>query len=298
MMPIRRCLPFVLLLLTACASGPRVQRTERLAVPLAEQVDVELRLTQRQIRVAYDVSNAGGAAAMQVAATPGGVAGGSFAGGAAAGLIGALIDTAVTAHRGNVAKERERPIHANTADLPIDEMIQRSFDALDRKQFAENLVLKKLDHAEADDASAKRLEPGSNILVLDPTYSVSYDDSFFAYVLNVRLVDRTKDAKGRITSKERYRQSIQYVLPQSGSPGGVRWSDLTSAQWRQVLETATGETVAMLNYDIGAYPSEAQPQRRYGNMIVLLDQERGERAWVRTGWSLLSVPVSQLKAKK
>lgn len=296
--PLRWCLPlFSLLLLSACANVPNVQRSERLPQPLAQQMDVEFRLTQQQIRIDYETSSAAGNAAMQVAIMPGGVAAGSFAGGAAAGLIGSLIDSAITAHRASLAKERERPIHANTSNLAIGELIERSFDALDRQRFAETLAVEKLDRAEWEDASAKRLQPGNSILVLEPSYSVSYDDSFFAYVLRVRVVDRSTDAKGRIKSKPRYSQNLQYILPREYAPGGTAWASLDSGQWQQVLEMASAEVVAMLNHDIAANPSNAQPQRRYANWTVLLEQDRGERAWVRTGQAMLSVPASLLKEK-
>lgn len=292
-MKIRKTAPFLFLLLSACASGPRVQRSEPLALPLAQHVDVEVRLTQHQIEVSYQPSVQGAAAGIQMAGSPA-VAAGGFAAGAAAGLIGSLIDTAVTVHRSNVAKEQQRPIQERTSGLSIDELIHRSLEGLDRERIAGDIALVRLDRAERDDAKAKTLTVGSNILVLTPRYSVSYDGSFFSYALDVTLVDRAQNAKGRLDSKVRYWQIFEYVLPQEDAPGGTGWGELGAEQWTQVLEAAAAETVTMLNYDIGANPSDALPRRRYHDQTVLLDQERGERSWVRNDFALLSVPTARL----
>lgn len=279
----------------ACASGPHVQRSQVPALPLAEHLDVEVRLTQHQIKVSYVESQAGAAAGLQMAATSPTVAAGGFAGGAAAGLIGALIDSAVTAHRSSVAQEMEKPIQAHTRELSIDDLVQQSFDGLDRKRFAEQIAFERLDKTEDEDS--KHLKPGSNILVLSPHYSVSYEGTFFSYVLEAKLVDRTQDAKGRIKTTVRYRQMVEYVLPQDQVPGGVRWGDLSAEQWKAILESATAETIAMLNHDIGASPSDTQPKKLYEKQIVLLDEDKGARSWVRTNFSLLSVPSARLKDK-
>lgn len=296
-MKIHKAAPLLLVLLSACASGPHVQRSAPLALPLAQHVDVEVRLTQHQIEVSYQPSTQGAAAGIQMASSPS-VAAGGFAAGAAAGLIGSLIDTAVTAHRSSVAKEQQRPIQERTSGLSIDDLIQRSLEGLDRQRIAADIALVRLDRTERDDAEAKALTAGSNILVLTPRYSVSYDGTFFSYALEASLVDRTPDAKGRLDSKVRYRQIFEYVLPQELAPGGVRWGELGAEQWTQLLEAATAETVTMLNYDIGANPSDALPRRRYFAQTVLLDQERGERSWVRNGFALISVPTARLTQKK
>ncbi|MBO9664115.1 hypothetical protein [Dokdonella sp.] len=283
------------LLVAGCASGPHVQR-ERLALPLASNVDAEVRLTQHRIEVSHGNSTVGTAAGLQMASSPG-VAAGGFAAGAAAGLIGALVDAAVDAHRQSVAEEASKPLRAATQSLDIDTLIRRSFDGLDENLIAANIAVEVLDRSEAEDEKHKRLKAGTNILVLVPSYSVSYDGETFTYSLFARIVDRTSGSNGRLKTTARYTQVVSYVLQARDLPGGSRFQQLSAEDWQRILTEATTEAVAMLNYDLGAQPSNTLPKRDYGRMPVLLDQERGGRAWVRTSFALMSVPASSLKQR-
>ncbi|HEY0231923.1 MAG TPA: hypothetical protein VGC55_11780 [Dokdonella sp.] len=289
----RRYAAAMVLGLAGCASGPHVQRAP-LALPLAESMTVEVRLTQHEIFVSHDVSNAGSAAGLQAASSPG-VAAGGFRAGAAAGLIGALVDAAVNAHRSSVAEEAARPLHEHMSGIDIDALVYQSVDALSPASFAHALRVEHLDKAEADDEKEGRLEPGGPVLVLAPAYSVSYDGKSFVYVLKATVVDRVRGAGGKLTSSTRYHQLFEYVADDSDIAGGVSPAQLSADQWKALLEQASGETVAMLNYDIGSQPGDGLPQREYGRMRVLLDQDKGSRSWVRTNFSLLSVASASLK---
>jgi hypothetical protein len=279
--------------LAGCANGPHVQRAP-LALPLAESMTVEVRLTQHEIFVSHDVSNAGSAAGLQAASSPS-VAAGGFRAGAAAGLIGALVDAAVNAHRSSVAEEAAKPLHDHMSGVDVDALVYRSMDALSTASFAHALRVEQLDKAEADDEKEGRLEPGGPVLVLAPAYSVSYDGKSFTYVLSAKVVDRVR-AGEKLTTSTRYHQIFEYVADESDIAGGVLPAQLSADQWKALLEQASSETVAMLNYDIGSQPGDGLPQREYGRMRVLLDQEKGGRSWVRTNFSLLSVASSALKS--
>lgn len=284
-----------MLALAGCASGPSVQR-ERLALPLAPNVAAEVRLTQHRIEVAHGNSTVGTAAGLQMASSPG-IAAGGFAAGAAAGLIGALVDAAVDAHRRSVAEEASKPLRAATQPLDIDALILQSFDGLDEKLIAADIAVEVLDRSEAEDERQKRLKAGTNILVLVPSYSVSYEGDTFTYSLFAKIVDRTPGSNGRLKTAVRYTQVISYVLRQGDLPGDGRFGQLPAEEWRRILTEATAEAVAMLNYDLNAQPSDALPKRKYERMPVLLDQERGTRAWVRTRFALMSVPASSLNQR-
>lgn len=283
------------LMLAGCAVSPHVQRA-RLALPLAQSMNVEVRLTQHQISVSHMNSTAGAAAGVQMAGSPA-VAAGGFAAGAGAGLIGALVDVAINAHRSNVAEEAEKPLREHMGSTDVDALVYRSIDGLEKKLFAENISVEHIDRAEADDEKQGRLNAGTSVLVLVPSYSVSYDGKTFTYVLAAKLVDRTQGANGKIDSSTRYQQVFQYVVAENDIPDGVHLNQLSSDQWAAIFTQASTETVAMLNYDVNAQPSDAQPKMDYGRFVVLLDQDKGSRSWVRTNFSLLSVPSSSLKAQ-
>ena len=287
----------VVLGVAGCATGPHVQRAQHLAVPIANSIDAEIRLTQHQMIVSHFHSMAGGAAGLQAAASPN-VAAGGFGAGAAAGLIGALVDVAIDAHRNSVAEETAKPLREHMQGLNVDELVYQSLDGLDKQRFAQQINAQHLNQSEADDEKQNQLKAGSNILVLVPSYSISYDGTTFTYVLTAKLVDRTQSATGRISSVTRYQQVFEYVLPQSDLPNGVSWDRLSADQWKVILTQGAAETVAMLNYDITAQPSDTQPKFDYGRMRVLLDQNKGERSWVRTNFALLSVASASLKARR
>jgi len=273
----RRYAVAISLVLAGCASGPHVQRAP-LALPLAESMTVEVRLTQHEIFVSRDVSNAGSAAGVQMASSPS-VAAGGFRAGAAAGLIGALVDAAVNAHRSSVAEAAAKPLHEHMSGIDVDALVYRSVDALSTTSFARSLRVEHLGKAEADDEKDGRLEPGSPVLVLAPAYSVSYDGKAFTYVLAAKVVDRARGAGGKLTTSTRYQQVFEYVAGEGDLAGGMLPAQLSADQWKALLEQASSETVAMLNYDIGARPGDGLPQRDYGRMRVLLDQDKGGRAW-------------------
>jgi hypothetical protein len=292
---IRKCIPTLVLMLAGCASGPQPQRLQQLTLPIAEPVQLEWRLTQHEIYVSHLPSNNVGSSAMN-AAFPAGAAGGSFAGGAAVGLVGALIDVAVDAHRSSVAEETAKPLRATMVGINIDGLLLQSIDGLDRKRIAPAIRLEQLGKSEAEDEKNKQLNAGNNILVLSPSYSLSYDGTLFTYVLAAKLVDRTAQG-GKLTSVARYQQIFQYVLTQDGTPDQAHWDRLSADQWKAILGQASTEAVAMLNYDINARPAETKSNLRYGSLPVTLEQSSGERSWVRTDFSLLSVPATSLKEK-
>lgn len=284
-------------LLAGCATGPHVERKQSFVFPITQTMDVEVRLAQNQMNVSHVKSIAGGAAGLQAAASPS-VAAGGFAAGAAAGLIGVLIDAGINAHRSKVAEEEAAPLREHTAGIDFSALIYASLDRLDRNEFAPTINLEHLNTPESSDRDKHQLAAGNNILVLSPSYAVSYDETTFTYALVASLENRSRDSKGRIKTEYRYKQVFQYVLPVADTPDGASWEKLTADQWQTILTTAATETVAMLNYDIQAHPSDSLPRRVYGRQIVLLDRNQNSRAWVRSMFGMLSVESSQLKLPK
>ena len=253
-------------------------------------MDAEVRLTQHEIIVATVNSTAGTAASMQVASS--GYLGGSFAAGAAVGIVGALVDAAIEAHHKSVAEEAVKPIRDHTAGLDLDALIVQSTDSLDRHLFADEITVQRMPVTEDADTQQRALKQGSNILVLSPSYWVSYDGSTFTYTLNARIVDRATNMNGFVVSTPRYQQTFQYAAD------GTQWAALTQEQWKSLLDEAARETVAMLNYDVTISPRHDGAKVRYGNMQVSIDQTKGERSWVRTPFGvLLSVSSTALSPK-
>jgi hypothetical protein len=293
---IRQCTVVAFLTLAGCVTGPQPQRLQQLASPVAAQVHVEWRLTQHEIYVSHLPSNNIGTSLVNTA-IPAGLGGGTFAGGAAIGAVGALIDLAVDAHRRGVAEDNAKPLRANMAGIDVDGLLLQSVAGLDRKLIASTIELEQLGKSEAEDERNGQLQAGSNILVLSPSYSLSYDGVLFTYVLAAKLVDRTSNVNGKLTSVARYRQIFQYVLSQDGTADKIHWEHLSADQWKAILTQASTETVAMLNYDVNVRPSESKSNLRYGALPVTREQSSGERSWVRTSFSLLSVPEASLKER-
>src|SRR4051794_36284725 len=109
----KKLAPILAVFLAACASNG-YHRPDHFDFPLAQSMEAEVRLTQHEIFVSHANSTAGGAAGLQVAASPS-MAGAGFAGGAAAGLIGALVDAAIDAHRSGVAEDAAKPMREHMA---------------------------------------------------------------------------------------------------------------------------------------------------------------------------------------
>lgn len=278
-----------LLALTAC-SYPSVVRKNPPALPLGSDICVELRLPQKEVFVMHPNSTAGGAAGMQAAGSPA-VASGGFAAGAAAGLFGALIDAGINLHRQHVAEDLAKPIQAATNKVDFNALIEGSLAGLDKQNFAAELRIERLGTTESEDQDTGHLRSGESILVLAPSYFVSYDEKHFVYALDARVVSRTVGAEGRTKTTERYHQNIQYLMPRSEITAGEHWDSLTPEQWRGMFEAAASEMIAMLNYDIAARPSDTTPLVTYGSPQRLhLEKQIGTRAWLRSPWMLVSVP--------
>lgn len=283
----------------AGCSGPSVVRKEIPALPFSNTaLPVELRISQRQIYVKHDPSTAGSQAGnqagMQAAMNPQ-ITHGSFGGGAAAGLIGALIgaaiDAGVNAHRSSVAEELTKPLQANTDSIDFNAMIEASLGSLDRQEFASEYSVVRLDTPLAEDEKAGRLNTGKPILVLVPSYYVSYDQTEFVYQLAAAVVDRDRSEKGTITTTQRYGQLFLYSLPLAEFHGVQRWSELSADQWKNAMKSATDEIVQMLNYDVAARPSDSsQIVKEDGPLKWHLDKENGDRTWLRTPFALRSIP--------
>ena len=286
----------ILAALCGCATNSAVQPAHLSFPIVASNIDAEVRLTQHQMLVSHLNSTAGGAAGLQMAASPS-VAAGGFAAGAAVGLIGALVDVAIDAHRNGVAEDAAKPMREHMTDFSVDDMIYSSMDGLDKTVFGENVALTHVPRAEDDDTQHRQLKAGSNILVLAPRYSVSYDGETFTYVLQARLVDRAMNQNGFVVSTPRYQQVFQYVIAQDSLPDGAKWATLSSEQWKAIFAQASTEAVAMLNYDIGAPRSATSQKVVYGKLHVTLDRTNGERSWLRTNFGLLSVMSTSLGAK-
>jgi hypothetical protein len=286
----------VLVALCGCATNSPV-RPAHLSLPIvSSNIDAEVRLTQHQMLVSHLNSTAGGAAGLQMAASPS-VAAGGFAAGAAVGLIGALVDVAIDAHRNGVAEDAAKPMREHMTDISVDDLIYSSMDGLDKTVFGEHVELARVARAEDDDKQQRQLKPGTNILVLTPSYSVSYDGATFTYVLAVRLVDRAMNQNGFVVSTPRYQQVFQYVIAQDSLPDRAKWATLSAEQWKSIFTQASTEAVAMLNYDIGAAPGAMSQKVDYGRLHVTLDRTNGDRSWVRTHFGLLSVMSTSLGAK-
>jgi len=259
-------------------------------------MDAEVRLTQHQIFVSHVNSTAGGAAGLQAAASPS-VAAGGFAAGAAAGLIGALVDAAIDAHRNGVAEDAAKPMREHMAALNVDDLIYQSMNGLDKHVFADNIAVSRPTQSEDEDKKQRQLKAGSNILVLAPSYSVSYDGKTFTYVLAAKLVNRGINQNGFVVSTPRYQQLFQYILAEDNLPNGAHWDTLTGEQWQAILAQASAETVAMLNYDIATTPNVSAQKMTYGLVPFSLDQTKGDRSWVRPHFGVLSVVSTSLAGK-
>ena len=186
-------------LLAGCASnGP--MRPQNLSFPIAGDMSVEVRLMQHDVYVSHTPSTAGSAAGLQMASSPN-VTGGSFAAGAAAGLIGALVDAAIDAHRQSVANDAVKPMREHTKGIDMDALVCQSMDRLDKNLFAPSIQVDRMSRPEDVDVSTHQLKERANVLVLVPAYSVSYDGQTFTYALSAKLVDRVGNSNGFVADR-------------------------------------------------------------------------------------------------
>ena len=279
--------------LAGCASNGPV-RPQNLKFPLAGSMDVEVRLLQHQMIVSHANSVVGGAAGLQLAATPN-VAAAGFAAGAAAGLVGSLVDAAIDAHRQSVANDAVKPMREHMAGVDLDALVYQSVDDLDKKLFAPSIQVERLTQPEDADARVHALQEGTNILVLVPSYSVSYDGQAFTYVLSAKLIDRARNSGGWVAANVKYQQLFEYIVTKDSLPAGSDWNKLDADQWKAMIGRAANETVQMLNYDIAANAEPAKPEMKYGRLTLHLDQTRGDRSWAHTNFAMLSLPSAVLK---
>ena len=287
----------MLLLLAGCATNSQLRRPEHLNFPIAPTINAEVRLMQHQMLVSHANSTVGGAVGLQLASSPS-VAAGGFGAGAAVGLVGVLVDAAIEAHRSGVADDAVKPMRNHMVNLNLDDLVYQSMDGLDKQVFAPNIELERLNQSEDENQKARTLKAGANILVLLPSYSVSYDGQSFTYVLAAKIVDRGVSTSGWMGSTIKYQQLFEYVVTKDSLSGGVDWSALSSEQWKSLIVQAASETVQMLNYDIAATPGKALPKVSYGRLSVSVDQTKGDRSWVRTNFGiLLSLSSASLTAK-
>lgn len=281
--------------LSGCVA-PSVVRQEPPTLPVAGKLQVELRLKQKSPYVNHDPSNtgilAGNQAGLQAAMNPA-ITHGTFAGGAAAGLIGALvgtaIDAAVNAHRSTVAEELGAPILAATASIEFNAMVESSLGKLDRQKFAQDIQVSLLATSVDEDEKARRLAPGE-VLVIVPTYFVTYDESSFVYQIDATLVERHEDARAHLNSNVRYREIFRYAVPRSEFGGAAHWGVVPAERWQHMFEEACAEAIAMLNFDIAARPSDATATVKHGALSVHVERDNGARVWLRSPHMLESVP--------
>lgn len=286
---------FVVLVLAGCAADSQYHRADHFNSPIEGRMDAELRITQHQIVVSHFNSVAGAAAGSQAALSPS--VAGSFAAGAGLGLIGALVDVAIDKHRDSVAEDAAKPMREHLANLVVEDLIYQSVELVDKRLLADSIVWQRIASSEEDDVKQHKLKEGRNILVFSPSYSVSYDGTTFTYVLSARIVDRAMNANGFVVSTPRYQQLFEYVLTKDNLPDGAEWATLSADQWKTILDNATSETVAMLNYDIATAPSNSREKMKLGRLPVSVDQTKGDRSWVHLNSGvMLSVSSNSLTA--
>jgi len=201
--------------------------TADLPTPFASTLPIELRLTQQEIAV--EVPNNGAVASLAVG-----------------GILGALVGAAI--NKASVANAEKRV--AEIRNQMIDYDFSKQFESAFREKAAleylgpkqEIKVSKNTLWAEISDKTAK---PGKDILVINPSYSLSNKFDEVNVRMSVMLVDLEAKSNGKIKFKLKHSRNYAYsVLLQPG----VRQS--ASAGAEDVALMGKDQLVAMINTGI------------------------------------------------
>lgn len=198
-----------------------------LPTPFASTLPIELRLTQQEIAV--EVPNNGAAASIAIG-----------------GVLGALVGAAI--NKASVANAEKRV--AEIRNQMIDYDFSKQFETEFREKAALPLLGPKYDIQVSKttmfaDITDKTAKPGKDILVIQPSYSLSNKFDEVNVRMSVMLVDREAKANGKI--KVRYNHMRNYAYTVLLQPG-VRQSANAGAE--AVEQMGKDQLVAMIDNGI------------------------------------------------
>lgn len=199
-----------------------------LPTPFASTLPIELRLTQQEIAV--EVPNNGAAASLAIG-----------------GIVGVLVGAAI--NKASVANAEKRV--AEIRNQMIDYDFSKQFEAEFREKAALQLLGPKNDITVSRttmwaDMTDKTAKAGKDILVIQPSYSLSNKFDEVNVRMSVMLVDREVKSNGKI--KLRYRHMRNYAYTVVLQPG-VKQSANAGAE--AVEQMGKDQLVAMINNGIG-----------------------------------------------
>lgn len=275
-----------MLLGVGCASGPEHWGPQPdLPRPLAQQMDVELRVPTEEIGVAVaqgDAMAAGG------------------------GLIGVLVQSAVDGVRARGAEQRVAEIRNQLVGNDYREVSREAVEThLDRSLVAPDLAVTLSTQSVEQELAAGELADRRNVMVLEHTYYFDEHFSFVQVQLGASLGDRRIDRNRVREENMRFYNRYYYTVPLADLDNIPKREDRVAA-WAtggpEVIDAAIRdgmrETIQMLNYDLAAAPEQAgterTPARRAEIPVQVLEVKRdGDRMWGRERYSpfLHSLPT-------
>ncbi|MBA3930023.1 MAG: hypothetical protein C0521_10610 [Xanthomonas sp.] len=225
--------------LPAYAARPEVP-----AMPVAEQLPVEIVLAQQEL--AIDVP-----------------ANGAATGAAVGGLLGALIGTAIDKAAVSNGEERAAELRNQLVDYPFN---QRMEAALREKLPSEGLSPQpQISVCNAPAATGTQfpsigcsVAPATGVLVIVPRYAIDAKFENMVVQVNAHLIDRETKSNGKPKVRNRLTYTYHFNFPIDAVDGekseqtAVRWAALGSAPLAMLLDTGVAQVTDMLAYDFSA----------------------------------------------
>ena len=249
------------------------------AMPVAEQLPVEIVLAQQELDI-------------DVPAT------GAVAGAAVGGLLGALIGTAIDKAAVSNGEERAAELRNQLVDYPFNQRIEA---ALREKLPSEGLSPQpQISVCSALAASSTQfpaigcsVAPATGVLVIVPRYAIDAKFENLVVQMHAHFIDRETKSNGKPKVRNRFSYAYHFNFPidpiadEKPEQTAVRWSALGSAPLATLLDTGVTQVTDMLAYDFSAEgrAERATPKRgstAFNGRVFNGQQVRTGKDWV---WS-------------
>lgn len=241
--------------LAAVSLPGRAAKPEVPAMPVAEQLPVEIVLAQQEL-------------AIDVPAT------GAATGAAVGGLLGALIGTAIDKAAVSNGEERAAELRNQLVDYPFNPRMEA---ALRQKLPSEGLSPQpQISVCNAPAATGAQfpaigcsVAPATGVLVIVPRYAIDAKFENLVVQVNAHLIDRETKSNGKPKVRNRLSYAYHFNFPIDAVAGekpeqtAMRWSALGSGPLAMLLDTGVAQVTDMLVYDFSAEgrAERAMPKR-------------------------------------
>lgn len=230
-----------LVLAVFIAGQPAIARAPvHLPQPVAPVLPIEVRLVQQEIRV--QVQNNGGMAALAIG-----------------GVLGALAGAAINNAAANKAEGRVVDLRNALVDYDFNARFEQALRGVDLSPLSADPQLRFLATGYAADYEAGLVRPEERVLVVTPDYYVTNDFETMAVALNVMLVSRKANSRGKVKERiEKYWRTYSWTfrLPavrgSNAEEDAGRLAALGEERLVAMLDRGLAEVVGMFAYDLTA----------------------------------------------